>query len=80
MINCMLVSSCAPENLWGEALLTMCSVLNKIPNKSTNITPYEDWKYNYFKVWGCLAKVGILESKKNTLGSKTVDAIFIGYT
>lgn len=41
MINCMLVSSGAPENLWGDALLTACYVLNRIPNKTTNVTPYE---------------------------------------
>ena len=85
MINCMLVSSGAPENLWGEALLTACYVLNRIPNKTSNITPYEYWKnrslkLDYFKVWGCLAKVGIPEPKKRKIGSKTVDAIFIGYT
>ena len=30
MINCMLLSSCAPENLWGEALLSSCFMLNRV--------------------------------------------------
>ena len=31
------------------------------------------------KVWGCLAKVLLLEPKKRKLGPKTFDAMFIGY-
>ena len=30
-------------------------------------------------LWGCLAKVLFLESKKRKLGPKTFDAMFIGY-
>ena len=33
----------------------------------------------YLKVWGCLAKVKILENKIKKIGPKAVDAIFIGY-
>lgn len=85
MINCMLVNPGALENLWGEALLTACYMLNRISLKLTNIKPYEygknrSLKLDYFKVWGCLAKVGILKPKKRKLGSKTVYAIFIWYT
>ena len=34
----------------------------------------------YLKVWGCLAKVFLLEPKKRKPGPKTFDAMFIGYT
>ena len=33
---------------------------------------------HFFKIWGCLAKVSILEPKKRKIGPKTVDTIFIG--
>ncbi|KAL0299909.1 UNVERIFIED_CONTAM: Retrovirus-related Pol polyprotein from transposon TNT 1-94 [Sesamum angustifolium] len=33
----------------------------------------------YFRVWGCLAKVLVPEHKRNKLGPKTVDAVFLGY-
>jgi hypothetical protein len=36
-------------------------------------------RLNYFRVWGCLAKVKISEPKRKKIGSKTVDAIFVGY-
>ncbi|KAL6338579.1 hypothetical protein AAG906_021294 [Vitis piasezkii] len=62
MMNAMLVSSRAPLNLWGEAILSACHIQNRIPYKKTGKTPYELWKgyapnIAYLKVWGCLAKV-----------------------
>ena len=41
MMNAMLVSSAAPNNLWGEALLSACFIQNRIPHKNTDKTPYE---------------------------------------
>jgi hypothetical protein len=69
MMNAMLVSSDAPNNLWGEALLTACFVQNRIPHKKTGKTPYELWKgykpnLKYLRVWGCLAKVMLPDPKK----------------
>ncbi|KAB2632504.1 DNA polymerase zeta catalytic subunit-like [Pyrus ussuriensis x Pyrus communis] len=64
----------APHNLWGEALLAANTILNRIPHKKTNQSPYEIWK-----VWGCLAKVQVPLPKRQKLGPKTVDCIFIGH-
>ena len=80
----MLVSSGAPLNLWGEAILSACHIQNRIPYKKTSKTPYELCKgcapnIAYLKVWGCLAKVLLPEPKKRKLGPKTFDAMFIGY-
>jgi len=44
MMNAMLVSSSAPDNLWGEALLSACHIQNRIPYKQMGKTPYELWK------------------------------------
>src|SRR5436190_5070006 len=84
IVNCMLLSSGAPENLWGEALLSACFILNRVPQRDSDVTPYERWKgrtpnIQFFKVWGCLAKVLIPEPKKRKISPKTVDAVFIGY-
>ncbi|KAK9028621.1 hypothetical protein V6N11_025774 [Hibiscus sabdariffa] len=59
-------------------------ILNRVPHKKLDHTPYELWKVYapnllYLKVWGCLAKVGLPDLKKFTIGSKTVDAVFIVY-
>ena len=83
-MNALLISSGAPMNLWGEALLSACVIQNRIVYKKNNKTPYELWKghlpnLKYLKVWGCLAKVLLPENKKRKLGSKTFDCMFIGY-
>ncbi|KAK8704498.1 hypothetical protein V6N13_048120 [Hibiscus sabdariffa] len=70
--------------MWGDAILSANHILNRVPHKKLDHTPYELWKgyapnLQYLKVWGCLAKVGLPDFKKPTIGSKTVDAVFIGY-
>ncbi|KAL0307596.1 UNVERIFIED_CONTAM: Retrovirus-related Pol polyprotein from transposon RE1 [Sesamum angustifolium] len=84
MMNAMLINSGLPQNLWGGAILSANHILNKIPQKDKNETPYELWKghkssYKYLKVWGCLAKVEVPKPKQIKIGPKTVDCILIGY-
>ncbi|KAL0439894.1 UNVERIFIED_CONTAM: Retrovirus-related Pol polyprotein from transposon RE1 [Sesamum latifolium] len=57
---------------------------SRVPLKYNTSTPFELWKgrkssLKYFRVWECLAKVLVLEHKRKKLGSKTVDAVFLGY-
>jgi len=68
----------------GEALLTTSHVLNRIPNRNKETTPYQDWvgrkpSLSYLSTWGCLAKVNVPISKKRKLGQKIVDRVFLGY-
>ena len=84
MMNAMLISSGLPQNMWGEAILSANYLLNKVPKKKAEKTPYELWKgmkpsYKYLRVWGCLAKVAVPLPKKVRIGPKTIDCIFIGY-
>jgi len=44
MMNAMLISFNASNNLWGESLLTACFLQNRIPHRKTGKTPYELWK------------------------------------
>ena len=74
MMNAMLVSSTAPENLWEEAILSTCHLQNRIWHKRIGKAPYELWKcyppnLKYLKVWGCLAKVMIPDNKKRKIRS-----------
>ena len=83
-MNSLLASVSAPNNLWGEDILSTCHLQNRIPYKKTGKTPYELWKghapnLKYLKVWGCLAKVILPDPKKRKIGSKTFDCMFIGY-
>jgi hypothetical protein len=84
LVNSMLDTAGLSKAWWGEALLTSCHVLNRVPNKNKDKTPYEEWvgrkpSLSYLRTWGCLAKVNIPIPKKRKLGPKTVDCIFIGY-
>lgn len=50
----MLISSSVCPSLWGEALLTTCPMLNRVPQKTLSVTPYEIWSgmkpnLGYFK-------------------------------
>ena len=84
MMNAMLISSGLSDNMWGEAILSATHVLNKVPHKKLDKTPYELWKgfrpnLKFLKVWGCLAKVPLPSFKKETIGPRTYDTVFIGY-
>ena len=84
MMNSLLVSASAPNNLWGEAILSACDLHNRISYKKTSKTPYELWKghtpnLTYLKLLGCLAKVMLPNPKKRKIGSKTSDYMFIRY-
>ena len=83
-MNALLNSSGLPQNLWGEAVLTTNFILNRVPHRKTQQTPYEKWKgrmpnLNDLKVWGCLAKVAVPKPKKVKVGPKTIDCVFIRY-
>src|SRR3954467_11397913 len=84
LVNAMLDTSGLSKAWWGEAILTACHVLNKIPTKDKEITPFEEWekkrlKLSYLRTWGCLAKVNVPIPKKRKLGPKTIDCVFLGY-
>ncbi|GKD83996.1 zinc finger, CCHC-type containing protein, partial [Tanacetum coccineum] len=72
------------QGFWGEAMLTACYLLDRVPNKRNNITPYEIWtkrkpNLNYPGVWGCRAVVRLLDPNLKTLGERGIECIFVGY-
>ncbi|GJX31721.1 zinc finger, CCHC-type containing protein [Tanacetum coccineum] len=84
MVNSMLSYSGLSEGFWGEAMLTACYLLNRVPNKRNKTTPYELWykkrpNLSYLRVWGCRAVVRLTDPKRKTLGEKGIDCIFVGY-
>jgi transposase InsO family protein len=84
LVNAMLNTTGLSKAWWEEALLTASHVLNRIPNRNKETTPYENWverkpSLSYLRTWGCLAKVNVPISKKRKLGTKTMDCVFLGY-
>ncbi|GKC42680.1 zinc finger, CCHC-type containing protein [Tanacetum coccineum] len=75
---------CLSEGFWGEAMLTACYLLNRVPNKRNKTTPYELWykkrpNLAFLRVWGCRAVVRLLGPKWKTLDEKGIDCIFVAY-
>nr|GEU77911.1 zinc finger, CCHC-type [Tanacetum cinerariifolium] len=84
MVNSMLSYLGLSEGFWGEAMLTACYLLNRIPNKRNKTTPYELWykkrpNLSFLRVWGCRAVVRLPDPKRKTLGEKGINCIFVGY-
>ncbi|GJS90024.1 retrotransposon protein, putative, ty1-copia subclass [Tanacetum coccineum] len=72
-----------PLSFWDYAIESATRILNMVPTKKVDKTPYELWygkvpNLSYLKVWGCEALV-----KRDTLDKlqqRSVKCIFIGYT
>ena len=80
----MLLNAHLPHNLWGEALLTACYILNRVPSKSMHISPYELWNgrkpnLNYFKVWECISYYRVPDHQRTKLGPGGIKSVFVGY-
>nr|GFA75261.1 zinc finger, CCHC-type [Tanacetum cinerariifolium] len=84
MVNSMLSYLGPSQGFWGEAMLTVFYLLNRVPNKRNMITLYELWtkkkpNLNYLRVWGCKAVVRLLDPKLKTLGERGIECIFVRY-
>jgi hypothetical protein len=82
LVNAILDTTGLSKEWWGEAILTACHVLNRVPTKNKEITPFEEWEkkrptLSYLRTWGCLAKMSVPITKKHKFGPKTVDCIFL---
>ena len=85
MVNAMLLHAKLNFNSWVEVLLIVCHILNRIPMKKNEISPYEFWKgrkpnIGYFKVWECLAYCKKMDPNKTKLGLRaTYKCAFVDY-
>nr|GEW94272.1 zinc finger, CCHC-type [Tanacetum cinerariifolium] len=85
MVRSMMSQTTLPKSFWDYALETAARILNMVPTKKVDKTPYEIWhgqapKLSYLKVWGCEAffKRDTL-TKPNKLDPRSFKCIFVGY-
>ncbi|GJR60051.1 retrotransposon protein, putative, ty1-copia subclass [Tanacetum coccineum] len=85
MVCFMMSQTTLPKSFWDYALESAACILNMVPTKKVEKTPYEVWhkqapKLSYLKVWGCeaLVKRDTL-TKPNKLEPRSIKCIFIGY-
>ncbi|GKB88448.1 retrotransposon protein, putative, ty1-copia subclass [Tanacetum coccineum] len=62
MVRSMMNLTTLPKSFWGYALDSAARILNIVPTKKVERTPYEIWhgkapKLSYLRVWGCEALV-----------------------
>jgi hypothetical protein len=84
MVQIMISHTSLLLNLWGETLKTTTYILNRVPTKAANKTPYELWtgrkpSLQYFRIWGCPAEARPYRSQEKKLDERTVSCYFIGY-
>jgi len=66
----------------GKIVLLVCHILNRVPHKKLNKISYElqeGYALN-LRVQGCLAKIALPKFKRENVGPKTFNFVFIGYT
>ncbi|GJV64595.1 retrotransposon protein, putative, ty1-copia subclass [Tanacetum coccineum] len=85
MVRSMISQTTLLNSFWDYALETAISILNMVPTKKVDKTPYEIWhgqasKLSYLKVWGCeaLVKRDTL-TKPDKLDPRYFKCIFVGY-
>ncbi|GKB53021.1 retrotransposon protein, putative, ty1-copia subclass [Tanacetum coccineum] len=82
MVLSMMSLTILPLSFWDYALESAARILNMVPTKKVDKTPYELWhgkvpNLSYLKIWGCEAYV-----KRHTpdkLQQRSVKCIFAGY-
>ncbi|GJU03057.1 retrovirus-related pol polyprotein from transposon TNT 1-94 [Tanacetum coccineum] len=82
MVRSMMNLTTLPLSFWDYALESAARILNMVPTKKVDKTPYELWfgkvpNLSYLKVWGCKALVKRYTPDK--LQQRSVKCIFIGY-
>ncbi|GKE40541.1 retrotransposon protein, putative, ty1-copia subclass, partial [Tanacetum coccineum] len=82
MVRSMMSLTTLPMSFWGYALESTTRILNMVPKKKFNKTPYKIWhekvlNLSYLKVWGCEALVK--RDTPNKLKSRSIKCVFIGY-
>jgi transposase InsO family protein len=84
LVVAIMLTSGAASHWWGEIILTVCYVLNRVPKSKEMVSPYEKLKkrqpnLSYLRTWGCLAYVRIPDPKRVKLASRAYECAFIGY-
>nr|GFB67081.1 retrotransposon protein, putative, Ty1-copia subclass [Tanacetum cinerariifolium] len=81
----MMSKTTLPKSFWDYALETAARILNMVPTKKVDKTPYEIWhgqgpKLSYLTVWGCEAFVKRdTLTKPDKLDPRSFKSIFVGY-
>ena len=84
MVRSMISHTHLPDFLWGEALKTANYILNRVPTKVVNATPFEKWtgrkpSLSHFHTWGCKCEAMLYNPGEKKLDMRTTSCHFVGY-
>ena len=82
MVRSMMSQSDLPISFWGYVLEIAAFILNRVPSKAVEKTPYKIWtgktpSLSFIKIWGCEPYVKRQISDK--LAPKSDKCLFVGY-
>ena len=85
MVRSMISHSTLPVSLWGKTLKTAVYILNRVPTKANDKTPYEIWtgkqpSLKHLHISGCPAEARPYRPNEKKLNSRTISCYFIGYS
>ncbi|KAL1221943.1 Retrovirus-related Pol polyprotein from transposon TNT 1-94 [Cardamine amara subsp. amara] len=82
----MLFDRSVPKQYWGDAVMTACYLINRLPTIHLgSVSPYEVLNntkpfIDYLRVFGCVCHVFVPEAQRNKLEPKSIKCMFIGYS
>jgi len=84
MVRSMLSNSYLPVSLWTYDLKNTMYLLNRVPSKAVQKTPFELWtgrkpSLRHLHVWGGQAEIRIYNLQEKKLDARTISGYFIGY-
>ncbi|KAG9444922.1 hypothetical protein H6P81_016262 [Aristolochia fimbriata] len=84
MVRSMMSGTNLPLSLWSEALKTVAYLLNRVPSKSVQKTPFELWvgrppRLGHLVTWGCPARALYTGDDRSKIEPKTLECFFVGY-
>ena len=77
MVNAMLSDSNLSEGFWGEAMLTRCYILNRVPNKRNSTTKKSGFSDELFRRIFCSSELP-MDCRRNIEKGEVADGIFDG--
>ena len=85
MVRSMMAQANLLIQYWGDALMTVAYILNRVSSKSVSSTPYELWTgrkpdLNWLHPWGSAAYIHDTSQKYGKLGPRGKKCIFIRYS
>uniref|UniRef100_A0A2N9FVA6 Integrase catalytic domain-containing protein n=1 Tax=Fagus sylvatica TaxID=28930 RepID=A0A2N9FVA6_FAGSY len=85
MVRSMMAQANLLISFWGDALMAVAYILNRVPSKSVPSTPYELWSgkkpdLSNLRPWGCAGYIHNATHKHGKLSPRANKCVFIRYS